>query len=144
MRRALRVARVKVFGRPGSRPRAGFRPTIEGVEERVLLSILPRGFAQSVVVRGLIEPSGLVAVPDGRIFVIQQTGQVRVIQNGRLLPQPLLSLNTDSSVERGLVGITIDPSFLTNRNTSAEFRNHETPETWRPIGPVDCEDGSFG
>jgi hypothetical protein len=37
-----------------------------------------------------------------------------------------------------------DDSAFKDRNTSAEFRNHETPETWRPIGPVDCEDGSFG
>jgi glucose/arabinose dehydrogenase len=107
--RTLQTARAKIFRQ--QRPRANFRPTVEGVEERVLLSTLPRGFTQSVVARGLIEPTGLVPVPDGRIFVIQQTGQVRVIQNGHLQPQPLLSLTTDSGVERGLIGITIDPAF---------------------------------
>jgi hypothetical protein len=34
--------------------------------------------------------------------------------------------------------------YSNKRNASAEFSNHETPETWRLIGPVDCEDGSFG
>jgi len=111
LRRTLQIARATIFRRQYNQARAGFKPTIEGVEERILPSTLAGGFTQSVVARGLIEPAGLVAVPDGRIFVIQQTGQVRVIQNGHLLPQPLLSLTTDSGVERGLVGITVDPGF---------------------------------
>jgi glucose/arabinose dehydrogenase len=84
------------------------------MEERFLMSILPRGFVQSVVARRLSEPSGMVAVPDGRLFVLQQTGAVRIIQNGKLLPTPLLTVTTDSRVERGLIGITVDPNFLAN------------------------------
>ena len=74
LRRTLRIARATIFRRQSKQAGAGFKPTIEGVEERILLSTLPRGFTQSVVARGLIEPTGVVAVPDGRIFVIQQTG----------------------------------------------------------------------
>jgi hypothetical protein len=39
---------------------------------------------------------------------------------------------------------SIPTPFLSVCNASAEFSNHETPETWRLIGPVDCADGSFG
>lgn len=56
----------------------------------------------------------MVAAPDGRLFVIQQTGEVLVIQNGRLLPTPALKVATDPIGERGLVGITVDPSFASN------------------------------
>jgi glucose/arabinose dehydrogenase len=84
------------------------------MEPKLLLTTLPRGFVSSVVARRLIEPSGLVMVPDGRLFVIQQTGQVRVIQSGRLLPAPMLTLSTDPRDEGGLVGITLDPNFSTN------------------------------
>jgi glucose/arabinose dehydrogenase len=78
------------------------------------MTTLPHGFVASVVARGITEPTGMVAVPDGRIFVLQQTGAIRVIQNGKLLPTALLQLNTDSNGERGLDGITLDPNFLSN------------------------------
>src|SRR5689334_4943618 len=52
--------------------------------------------------------------PDGRIFVCQQTGSLRVIKNGALLSTPFLTLNVDSNGERGLLGIAFDPNFATN------------------------------
>jgi glucose/arabinose dehydrogenase len=109
------------------RKRCGYRPVVDGMEERVLMSTLPRSFVQTVVARRLVEPSGLVAIPDGRLFLIQQTGQVRVIQNGRLLAAPLLTVTTDSSVERGLVGITIDPNFATNHYLYVYYTVPGTP-----------------
>ena len=53
--------------------------------------------------------------PDGRIFVCQQNGALRVIKNGALLPTPFLTLTVDSVGERGLLGVTFDPNFATNR-----------------------------
>jgi len=52
--------------------------------------------------------------PDGRLFVCQQGGQLRVIKNGSLLSTPFVSLTVDSSGERGLLGIAFDPNFATN------------------------------
>ena len=53
--------------------------------------------------------------PDGRLFVAQQGGQLRVIKNGVLLPTPFLTLTVNSSGERGLLGITFDPNFASNQ-----------------------------
>ncbi|MGZ5483516.1 MAG: PQQ-dependent sugar dehydrogenase [Pyrinomonadaceae bacterium] len=53
--------------------------------------------------------------PDGRIFVCQQTGELRVIKNGALLPTPFVTLTVDPSGERGLLGIAFDPNYATNR-----------------------------
>src|SRR5262249_14377167 len=52
--------------------------------------------------------------PDGRVFVAEQGGTLRVIQNGTLLTTPFLSVNVDSNGERGLVGVALDPNFETN------------------------------
>lgn len=52
--------------------------------------------------------------PDGRIFVAQQTGELRVIKNGTLLTKPFITLSVNSSGERGLLGIAFDPAFGTN------------------------------
>ena len=54
--------------------------------------------------------------PDGRIFVCEQGGRLRVIKNGALLSTPFLTLNVDSSGERGLLGIAFDPSFGVGNN----------------------------
>ncbi|QEH37649.1 Soluble aldose sugar dehydrogenase YliI precursor [Aquisphaera giovannonii] len=102
-----------LFAAPEAR-RRGFRPAIDGLEGRWLLTTLPKGFAQSVVAQGLVRPSGMAMMPDGRILVIQQTGEVRVIRGGRLLPSPMLTVKTDAAGERGLLGIAVNPNFKAN------------------------------
>ena len=52
--------------------------------------------------------------PDGRLFVCEQGGRLRVIKNGSLLPAAFATLTVDSSGERGLLGVAFDPDFATN------------------------------
>jgi len=53
--------------------------------------------------------------PDGRLFVCEQGGNLRVIKNGVLLPTPFVSLTVDSNGERGLLGVAFDPNFASNQ-----------------------------
>ena len=76
---------------------------------------LPSGFAETIVASGLASPTAMQLAPDGRIFVTEQAGRLRVIRNGTLLSTPFLTLTVDSSGERGLLGVTFDPNFGTNR-----------------------------
>jgi glucose/arabinose dehydrogenase len=77
---------------------------------------LPTGFTETNVATGLTSPNSFVFTPDGRIFVCQQTGQLRVVDaSGTLLPTPFVSLTVSSSGERGLLGVEIDPNFATNQ-----------------------------
>jgi glucose/arabinose dehydrogenase len=71
---------------------------------------LPEGFTETQI-SGLSAPTAMAIAPDGRIFVCQQGGALRVIKNGVLLPTPFLTLSVDSAGERGLLGIAFDPSF---------------------------------
>ncbi|MDQ3013678.1 MAG: PQQ-dependent sugar dehydrogenase, partial [Acidobacteriota bacterium] len=75
---------------------------------------LPAGFTETVVASGLGSPTAMAIAPDGRIFVSQQTGQLRVVENGVLLATPFVSLTVDPMGERGLLGVALDPSFTTN------------------------------
>jgi glucose/arabinose dehydrogenase len=52
--------------------------------------------------------------PDGRFFVAQQSGELRIVKNGVLLATPFMTLTVDSSGERGLIGVTLDPNFTNN------------------------------
>jgi glucose/arabinose dehydrogenase len=75
---------------------------------------LPDGFAETLLAGGMPNPTAMAIAPDGRIFVDQQGGDVRVVANGELLPTPFLHLPVDSSGERGLLGIALDPDFANN------------------------------
>jgi glucose/arabinose dehydrogenase len=74
---------------------------------------LPAGFTETIIT-GLTSPTAMEIAPDGRIFVCQQGGSLRVIKNGVLLPTPFVTLNVDPNGERGLLGIAFDPNFATN------------------------------
>jgi glucose/arabinose dehydrogenase len=53
----------------------------------------------------------MAIAPDGRIFVCLQSGSLRVVKNGALLPTPFLSVTVDASGECGLLGVAFDPNF---------------------------------
>src|SRR5688500_2676617 len=74
---------------------------------------LPEGFTETAI-SGLSNPTAMQIAPDGRIFVCQQGGALRVIKNGVLLSTPFITLSVDPRGERGLLGIAFDPNFATN------------------------------
>jgi len=74
----------------------------------------PSGFQQVLVANGISNPTVMEFAPDGRLFVAQQTGALRIIENGVLLATPAITLTVNSSGERGLLGIAFDPNFSSN------------------------------
>jgi len=79
-----------------------------------LQATVPPGFTETQFVTGLASPTAMEFAPDGRLFICQQGGQLRVVKNGALLSTPFLTVTVDSNGERGLLGITFDPNFATN------------------------------
>ncbi|MGB7924956.1 MAG: PQQ-dependent sugar dehydrogenase [Pyrinomonadaceae bacterium] len=90
-------------------------------------STLPAGFTETLVASGITAPTAMAVAPDGRLFVCQQGGKVRVIKNGVLLPAPFLIVSTDTFVDHGLLGITFDPSFETNHYVYVYYTTASTP-----------------
>src|SRR5687768_3436805 len=87
----------------------------EHLGEQRQAATVPAGFADETLVTGLSSPTAMAFAPDGRLFVCQQGGQLRVIKNGALLATPFLTLTVNSSGERGLLGVAFDPNFSVNR-----------------------------
>ena len=79
-----------------------------------VMASLPNNFVETQI-DGLSIPTAIALHPDGRIFVCQQTGALRVIKNGALLATPFVTLNVNASGERGLLGVAFDPNYTTNR-----------------------------
>ena len=59
---------------------------------------------------------GLTFAPDGRMFIWQKTGVVKIFKNGVLLSTPFIDIRSrvNSYGDRGLLGLALDPAFATN------------------------------
>jgi len=90
------------------------RTFIENLEQRLVFSVLPAGFAQAIIATDIGPTTAVDALPDGRILVASQAGVLHVVSGGKFLPTPALMLTVDSNGERGLIGVTNDPRFNTN------------------------------
>ena len=65
-----------------------------------------------IVAGGLDAPRDIAFAPDGRMFVAEQTGRVRVVRDGRLLPDPALVEEVANTASGGgLLAIALDPGF---------------------------------
>lgn len=82
--------------------------------ELQLLASLPSGFSETQIASGIASPTAMAFAPDGRLFVCEQGGALRVIKNGVLLAAPFVTLTVNSDGERGLLGIAFDSAFATN------------------------------
>ncbi|MEA3209761.1 MAG: hypothetical protein QOE70_2818 [Chthoniobacter sp.] len=95
------------------------------------------------IATGLGAPIDLVPPNDGsgRLFVVDQTGQVRIIKNGKLLAIPLMDVASrlvginPSSDERGLLGLALHPDF--NNAGSAGHRKLYTYTSEPVTGAAD-------
>lgn len=69
------------------------------------------------VARGLSSPVHLSAPSgDARLFVVEQRGRIRIIENGVLRPEPFLDIvdRVGSGGERGLLSVAFHPEYASN------------------------------
>ncbi len=105
--------------RPSAR---SFRPALEPLEGRVTPVTLPPGFTDALVVSGLSGPTAMEFSPDGRLFVLEQSGNVKLVHNDGTT-FTALHLNVDSAGERGLLGIAFDPNYASNHFVYLYYTN---------------------
>ncbi len=78
------------------------------------LAVPPAKFADGVVASGLSTPMAMEFAPDGRLFVVEKSGAVKVVGAGGATTT-YLTLSVDQNTERGLLGITFDPEWSTQK-----------------------------
>lgn len=94
---------------------------------QAVAQVYPPGFGRELVAGGLTNPTTMAFTPDGRILVCEQAGSVRVVRDGTLLAAPFLQLAVNSSGERGLIGIALDPDFETNQYVYVYYTVNTAP-----------------
>lgn len=105
----------------------------------VLAAIIATGAASAQekiklepLVKGLNQPVAMVQTPDGRMFVAEQWGRVRVVTaEGELLGEPLLDIRhliidqIPDFDERGLLGLALHPDFKNNGKFYVAYSGHK-------------------
>jgi aldose sugar dehydrogenase len=72
-------------------------------------------FRVETVASGLEVPWAIAFTPDGRILFTERPGRVRVIENGKLRPEALATIeDVEQSGESGLMDLTLHPQFAQN------------------------------
>jgi glucose/arabinose dehydrogenase len=79
-------------------------------------------------VPGAFDQPLYVTAPSGdttRLFVVEKTGRIRIVQNGALLAQPFLDLSgsVSSTGERGLLSMAFDPAYASNGRFYIDYTN---------------------
>ncbi len=75
------------------------------------------GFSSEVLVSvRKFQTVGFTFAPDGRVFVWEKPGIVKIVKNGETLPTPFIDISTrvNQVGDRGLIGLALDPNFSSN------------------------------
>ncbi|HUG31035.1 MAG TPA: PQQ-dependent sugar dehydrogenase [Candidatus Limnocylindria bacterium] len=76
---------------------------------------------------GLSKPVFATSARDGtgRIFILEQTGKIKIYKGGAILSTPFLSLvgKVGTAFEQGLLGLAFHPGFKTNRKLYVSYTN---------------------
>lgn len=79
----------------------------------------PQRIELQTVAQNMVAPNLLIPAPgdDNRLFIVDQSGQIWILQDGKLLEQPFLDVSEQmvklnaAYDERGLLGLAFDPGF---------------------------------
>jgi len=117
----------------------------------VLLSLIPVALAQEypelevkveVVTDNLTIPWSIDWLPDETILFTERNGDLRIIQHGVLLQEPLLSLSV-GGVEGGMLGITVDPNYSENNYIYLYYTYNELLTTKNKLVRYQFSDGTL-
>ncbi len=108
-------------------PNTNYKPAFNG-QTRVAGVITSTPFEAKVLSDALNKPWGITALPDGRLLITEKGGTMRIATASGSLSAPITGMPAvNSSGQGGLLGLTLDPAFSTNRMIYWTFSD-ATPE----------------
>ena len=78
------------------------------------LSNLTNTSGVEIIAEGLRAPRSIDISNDGRIFISEKRGSIRVVDNGTLLTEPVGDIKAENIGDAGLLGLTLHPNFTEN------------------------------
>lgn len=96
-------------------PNASYQPAFAG-QTRIGKVTTAAHYEAKLLSSGLSSPWGITSLPDGRFLITEKTGSMRIATNEGSLSAPLSGVpEVYLSGQSGLLGITTDPDFASNR-----------------------------
>jgi len=78
------------------------------------LSSLTNTSGVEIIAEGLQAPRSIDISKEGRIFISEKRGSIRVVDNGTLLTEPVGDIKAENIGDAGLLGLTLHPNFTQN------------------------------
>lgn len=78
------------------------------------LSDLTNTSGVEIIAEGLQAPRSIDISKEGRIFISEKRGSIRVVDNGTLLTEPVGDIKAENIGDAGLLGLTLHPNFTQN------------------------------
>lgn len=79
------------------------------------------GASVETLASGLNTPWAIDFAADGRIFITERPGRIRIIEAGQLRAEPWMTLDVATVGESGLLGLALDPKFSENHFVYAAY-----------------------
>jgi glucose/arabinose dehydrogenase len=121
-RAAFLIVMLAFLAAPAQGQAAAGDPFDSGATDQLMAAALaptlPSGFSDTAAWSGLVTPTTVRFAPDGRVFVALKSGIVNVYDSlSDTTPTVYADLrtNVDDFLDRGLLGLAIDPQFTTGR-----------------------------
>ena len=105
------------------------------------LATLPANFQETTVFTGLDHPTAMRFASDGRVFVAEKSGVIKVFDSlSDATPTVFADLrtNVDNYWDRGLLGLALDPNFPTSPYVYVLYTYDRAPGRHAPSGTTRC------
>lgn len=94
---------------------ADYKPAFEG-QTRAPGVKTKTPYASEIVTDQLKAPWGIAVLPDGRLLITENAGNMRIVSTDGEVSEPIGGIpDVDDKGQGGLLGITLDPDFASNR-----------------------------
>jgi glucose/arabinose dehydrogenase/PKD repeat protein len=104
-------------------------------------AVLPAGFREQIVLTGLDQPMNIELAADGRVFVAEKAGRIKVFDS-IADPTPTLfadlSINVHNQNDRGLLGLALHPDFPTDPSVYVLYTYDAPPGQTAPMWNDNC------
>lgn len=113
--------------------------------DAISAAAVPQGFQDSVVFSGLNNPMAVRFAPNGKIFVAEKSGIIKIYDNATDTTATIfanLSTQVNDYWDRGLMSLAVDPNFPTNPYIYVAYSYDAPPGQTAPYWNDSCADGT--
>lgn len=108
-------------------PNANYKPAFQG-QTRAPGVRTTTLYETKVLTTGLKNPWGIAVLPDGRLLITEKVGNMRIVTTAGQVGEPIAGIPAvNAAGQGGLLGITTDPDFGSNRMVYWVF-SEKTPQ----------------